>query len=313
MELSFIFSFRNEQESIPELVRRVGGVCQELNIGSYELIFINDFSTDNSEIVLTELQKSHPITIINMTRNFGTAPCVLAGLDHSSGDAVVYMDSDLQDPPEVVAQMMAEFRSGADVVHAKRRTRLGESRVKLFITKIAYKVINLLSDIPIPENTGDFKLLSRAVVDDIKKMSEDDPFMRGLSVWVGYDQRIIGYDRDPRNYGTTKFPIFSRNPIREFIRGITSFSAGPLYFALVLGLIISLGAILLIAYAFLTKFLGVSVPGVSGIIIVIAIFNGAILVSNGIIGIYVAKIFFQVKQRPRYLIRNIKKPFPDKA
>ena len=313
MELSFIFSFRNEEESIPELVRRVGVVCQELRIESYELIFVNDFSTDNSEIVLTELQKSHPITIINMTRNFGTAPCVLAGLDHSAGDAVVYMDSDLQDPPEVVAQMIAEFRSGADVVHAKRRPRSGESRVKLAVTKIAYKIINLLSDIPIPENTGDFKLLSRAVVDDIMKMSEDDPFMRGLSVWVGYDQRIIGYDRHPRNYGTTKFPIFSRNPVREFIRGITSFSAGPLYFALVLGLIISLGAILLIAYAVLTKFLGVAVPGVSGIIIVIAIFNGAILVSNGIIGIYVAKIFFQVKQRPRYLIRNIKKPFSDKA
>ena len=187
------------------------------------MIFVNDQSTDDSVAVLSKLQTNFPITLINMTRNFGTAPCVLAGMEEATGDAVVYMDSDLQDPPELVVDMFRLFLDGADVVHTKRRSRQGEGFLKLCITGIAYKIINFVSEIEIPINSGDFKLLSRATVQDVLMLTEDDPFMRGLSVWVGRKQEFVHYDRNPRNAGDTKFPLLSKNPVSEFVRGVTSF------------------------------------------------------------------------------------------
>jgi polyisoprenyl-phosphate glycosyltransferase len=307
MKLSFVFSFRNEEENIKNLVERVHAVCSSMNLDSFEMIFVNDQSDDGSEVLLERLQKKFPVTIINMTRNFGTAPCVLAGLAEADGDAVVYMDSDLQDPPELVPEMFNLFLQGADVVHTKRKSRPGESTTKLLITKLAYKIINMVSEIEIPTNSGDFKLLSRAVVDDILQMTEDDPFMRGLSVWVGRDQRFVYYDRDPREAGTTKFPLFSKNPAHEFIRGVTSFSVWPLYFSLFIGLLVTIAALGFISYALITKITGLGTPGSAGIIIIVCILNGTILISNGIMGVYVAKIFYQVKRRPLYLIKDLKR------
>ena len=305
MQLSFVFSFKNEEENIPELVLRVSKVCKKIKIKHFELIFVNDRSTDRSEAVLKELQKQYPIRILNMTRTFGTAPCVLAGLRHSNGEAIVYMDSDLQDPPELVEKMFECYLQGAEVVHTQRQRRLGESKFKLTLTSLAYKMINWFSDIVVPHNVGDFKLVSAAAAKDILKLNEDDPFMRGLSLWVGRRQQTISYDREPRHRGVTKFPVLSKNPIREFVRGFTSFSAAPLYFSLTLGVFTLFVALLFIIYAILTKLLGAAVPGASGVIIVVALLNGVLLVSNGILGIYIAKIFFQVKQRPQYLIESI--------
>ena len=265
MKLSFVFSFRNEAENIPELVSRVDAVCSQLRLKSYEMIFVNDQSTDDSVAVLSKLQKNFPITLINMTRNFGTAPCVLAGMKEATGDAVVYMDSDLQDPPELVEYMFRLFLDGADVVHTKRLSRQGEGFLKLCITGIAYKIINFVSEIEIPVNSGDFKLLSRAAVQDVLMLTEDDPFMRGLSVWVGRKQEFVHYDRNPRNAGNTKFPLLSKNPVSEFVRGVTSFSVWPLYFSFFLGFFVFLAAFGFVGYALFTKISGLSTPGSAGI------------------------------------------------
>jgi len=305
MKISFVFSFRNEEENIKELVKRVKKQVLNIKGLEYELIFVNDASTDKSEELLLTLQKTHPIILINMSRVFGTAPCVLAGFKEAQGDIIVYMDSDLQDPPELISEMYDKLIKGSDVVHAKRLKRGGESPFKIWLTKIAYKIINFFSDIDIPENTGDFKMLSRRVVDNILKLEEYDPFMRGLSIWVGFKQEFVYYNRDKRFAGKSQFPLFSKNPTREFIRGLTSFSAGPLFISFMFGLIVCIISILLIIYALITKLFGIAVPGVSGLLIAISFFSGSILISNGVLGIYISKIFFQVKGRPKYIIKDI--------
>ena len=304
-KMSFIFSFRNEAENIPELVKRIQNEVKKIGKFSYEMIFVNDDSLDDSEQILMKLKENYPIVIINMSRGFGTAPCVLAGFKEATGDIIVYMDSDLQDPPEIVSEMYSKFKNGAEIVHASRLRRDGENFLKIWITKQAYKIINYFSDIDIPENTGDFKMLSKRVVQNILKLEEYDPFMRGLSLWIGFKQDFVYYNRDKRFAGETGFPLFSKNPRREFIRGLTSFSAGPLYFSLAFGFVICFFSVLLILYAITSKILGFSAPGVSGLLVTIAFFSGAILISNGILGIYISKIFFEVKGRPRYIIKSI--------
>jgi dolichol-phosphate mannosyltransferase len=306
--LSFVFSFRNEAENIPELVRRVSAVAASLSDVDHEMVFVNDDSTDKSVEILTGLQSSHPITIITMSRRFGVTPCVFAGLAHARGDAVVYMDSDLQDPPELVPEMFRRFLGGADVVHATRTQREGETAIKMYATRRAYRLINYFSDIHLPENTGDFKLLSAKVVREILQLKEYDPYMRGLSVWVGYRQEFVLYQREKRFKGETKFPLLSRGPVMEFIRGLTAYSAAPLYFSFFFGLAVSLFAMVLIVYAVLTKVLGIAAPGASGVLIALALFAGVILITNGLIGLYLARIYYEVKRRPRYIISSITTP-----
>ena len=310
MLLSLVFSFRNEEENIPDLVRRVDAAVTGIEGIKYEMVFVNDDSTDRSLELLSNLQKRYPIKIINMSRRFGVTPCVLAGFSHARGDAVVYMDTDLQDPPELIPEMVALFLDGADVVHMTRTHRDGESAAKMWLTKQAYRVINFFSDVRLPENTGDFKLLSRRVVQEILKISEYDPYMRGLSVWVGYRQEFIHYRRELRLGGKTHFPLFGKGPIREFVRGLTAFSAGPLYLSFFFGLFTTLFCCGLILYAVVTKLLGIAVPGISGVLIAVALFSGIIMISNGLIGLYVARIYNEVRGRPRYIIRNVI-PFED--
>ena len=305
MLLSFVFSFRNEENNIPELVKRVDAVTQSIENLEYEMVFVNDDSTDRSLEILKSLQKQHPITIINMSRRFGVTPCVLAGLAHIKGDAAIYMDTDLQDPPEIIPQMVEKYKNGAEVVHTTRTQRDGEGAIKMWATKSAYKLINQFSDIYLPENTGDFKLLSAKVVREILDLREYDPYMRGLSIWVGYKQEFVPYRRSPRWAGKTKFPLFSKGPMGEFIRGLTAYSAAPLYISLMLGLATTSLGICLIFYALITKALGISAPGASSVLIAIAVFSGIILTTNGVIGIYIAKIYYEVKERPRYIISDV--------
>lgn len=305
MLLSFVFSFRNEEKNIPELVREVTQTVNGIADLNYEMIFVNDNSTDQSFEVLSQLQQRYPIKIINMSRRFGVTPCVLAGFAHAKGDAVVYMDTDLQDPPDLIPQMIQLFREGAEVVHTTRTHRDGENKLKMWITKMAYRTINYFSDIHLPENTGDYKLLSRKVVQEILNLSEYDPYLRGLSVWVGYKQEFVYYRRRPRFSGKTKFPLFSKGPAREFIRGLTSFSTTPLYFSLYVGGLTIFVSILLIMYALITKILGIAALGTSSMLIAEALFSGVILMTNGFIGLYIARIYNEVKKRPQYLIKNI--------
>jgi glycosyltransferase involved in cell wall biosynthesis len=305
--ISIIFSFKNEEKNLEELVNRLENSLSLIDNWKYELIFINDCSDDESEKILLKLQKSNPITIINMTRTFGVGPCVLAGFREAKGDAIVYMDTDLQDPPEVIPKLIKKYETGAEIVHTVRTKRHGESPFKMLVTKIAYKIINYLSEIPLPTEAGDFKLISRTALKKILLQNEFRPYIRGLSVWVGYKQGFVNYERDPRAEGESKFPLFSKGPITEFISGITSYSLKPLYLGVVLGFFSLIFSILLILFALYSKFTGIAVPGSTGVIITISFFSGVLLFTMGIIGIYLARIFEQTKGRDQYVIQDIKK------
>ena len=305
--ISFVFSFKNEEQNLEELVKRIDESIKKLFDYKYEMIFVNDSSTDNSEKILEKLQKTFPITLINMSRTFGVGPCVLAGFKHAQGDCIIYMDSDLQDPPEIVDQLINEYENGADVVHTIRTDRLGESKFKLFITKAAYKIINYLSDIKLPIEAGDFKLISKQALTKILKQKEFRPYIRGLSVWVGFKQAYVKYVREPRFSGDTKFPLLSAGPVTQFISGITAYSLKPLYFGILLGITSIIFSIILIFYALYMKFTNIAVPGTAGIIITISFFAGIILLTLGILGIYIARIFEEVRGRDSYIIKDIKK------
>ena len=209
-KISFVFSFKNEENNLEELIKRVDTSVKKLKNYNYELIFVNDASDDNSEKILENLQKTYPITIINMSRTFGVGPCVMAGFRHTDGDCIVYMDSDLQDPPEILEKLISEYESGADVVHTVRTERLGETKIKLILTKIAYKIINFLSDINLPSEAGDFKLISKKALTKILEQKESRPYIRGLSVWVGFKQAYVEYVRKPVSYTHLTLPTILR-------------------------------------------------------------------------------------------------------
>jgi len=308
--LSVVFSFRNEESNLIELVKRTSAAIKKLSNWTFELIFVNDDSNDSSETILTDLQKSYPIKIVNMSRRFGVGPCVLAGLNIAKGDAVVYMDSDLQDPPEIIPKLVQKFENGVDVVHTRRTKRLEESFVKIFLTKMAYRVINISSNIPLPVDAGDFKLLSRRAVSYVNNLNEHNPYIRGLTVWVGFKQDFVDYERQGRFSGESKFPSllsarYWYGASAEFVRGITGYSTGPLLLGIFIGLFAILFSFILIIYALYAKFSGAAIPGSSGIIIVVAFFSGMILTTIGITGLYIARIYEQTQGRPRYIIKNV--------
>jgi len=305
--ISYVFSFKNEEKNLEELIQRVDNSVKKLNNYDYELIFVNDASNDNSEKILLDLQKKYPIIIINMSRTFGVGPCVLAGFKQAKGDCIIYMDSDLQDPPELLDKLIKEYEKGAEVVHTVRTKRLGESKLKLLITKIAYKIINFLSDINLPTEAGDYKLISKKALTNILEQREFRPYIRGLSVWVGFKQSHVEYVRDARSEGLTKFPLLSSGPITQFISGVTAYSLKPLYFGIILGIVSIFFSIILIIYALYMKFTNIAVPGTAGIIITISFFSGIILLTLGITGIYIARIFEEVRGRGSYVIESIKK------
>ena len=304
--VSIVFSCRNEEKNIKELINRVDIAFKKVENYKYELIFVNDDSNDSSEQILESLQESYKIKIINMSRNFGVAPCVLAGFKHASGDCVVYLDSDLQDPPEIIPKLLIEFEKGHDIVHTVREKRLGEGNAKLFFTKLAYKTINGLSEIDLPIEAGDFKLISKRALQKILSQKEFRPYIRGLSVWVGYKQSFVYYTREARAHGKSKFSLFSQGPINEFINGVTSYSLKPLYVGIFLGFISLLFSAGLIIYALYAKYNGLAIPGTTGILIAISFFSGILLFTLGITGIYIARIFEQTRGREKYIIKEIK-------
>jgi dolichol-phosphate mannosyltransferase len=304
MLLSVVLSFRNEEGVLPELIRRVRQALAPLNI-DYEMIFVNDASTDSSlELLIRFHDEDNRIKIVNMSRRFGVTPCVMAGLRHAKGDAVVYMDADLQDPPELIPTLLEKWKQGADVVHTTRTRRHGENPLKTWLTGMAYKTINAVSDIDIPIDTGDFKLLSRRAVNEIIRFNEYDPFMRGLVRWVGFRQEQVFYERQVRFAGQTHFSLWkSLGPAREFIRGLTSFSELPLYFSLVIGFIVSAGAFVYLLGIIITRvFLGMHRPGWPAIMVTMLFLGGTILFAIGILGIYIGRIHRDIKNRPPYII-----------
>jgi len=306
MLLSVVFSFRDEEEVLPELIKRLHNTLNPLDL-TYELIFVNDASTDASlQLLLKHRDEDKRIKIINMSRRFGVAPCTMAGLQCAKGDAVVYMDTDLQDPPELIPKLLEEFKKGVDVVNTTRIKRSGENAFKMWLTKKAYNLINSISDIDIPKNTGDFKLLSRRAVNEIVRLNEYDPFMRGLVRWVGFNQTQVLYKREARFAGKAKFPLLkSLGPAKEFIRGLTSFSELPLYIALILGFLISLGAFVYLIGIIITRvFMGMHKPGWPAIMVTMLFLGGTILFSIGVLGIYIGRIHHDIKNRPLYIIES---------
>lgn len=309
--LSVILSFYNEQDVLIELIGRLRAVLSkeraEGHISSYELIFVNDASTDHSEEVLREEAKGREdIKILTMSRNFGVSPCVLAGMEYSSGDIVVYMDSDLQDPPELIPEMIRAWREDKDVevVNTVRLSRKGEPLSKLLVTKIGYMVLKYVTNINFRIEAGDFKLLSRRVVNHVVKLKEKLPFMRGLVYWVGFKQASVYYNRDARFSGNPKFPLTDPRIIHNFLfSALISFSDVPLKFALLIGLFTTSFAFAFMIYVIVQKFvLSYTTPGWTALMAVITFLGGIQLITVGIIGLYINSIYLETKRRPNYIV-----------
>jgi len=306
--LSIVLTFYNEQDVLEEMVTRLRKVCGgELKevLGRYEMIFVNDRSTDRSQDILLRLAEGHSdIRIINMSRRFGVYPCMMAGFRAASGDAVVYLDSDLQDPPEVIAEMVKVWQSEkAEVVHTKRRSRAGESRIKLWITMTGYHLLRLICDIHIEPNIGDFKLMSRRVVNELLGLREKNPFVRGLVTWIGFKQVTILYDRDARFAGETLRPVYSWAVIKHFLDyAFISFSDIPLKAALFIGFFISFGTFCFLLVVVLMKVFGLTVPGWAAIMATMLLLGGIQLFTIGVLGLYVNSIFLETKNRPDYIV-----------
>jgi len=306
--VSVVFSFRNEEDVIPELVRRVQEALRSIPV-QYELIFVNDVSTDRSFELLKELKASTEpgIKIMNMSRRCGVPECALAGMEYAKGDAIVLMDADLQDPPELIPEMVKKWQDGADVVYTVRESRAGESALKMWLTAQAYKVIRLISEIDLPENAGDFKLISRRALDELLKMKgEKEPYLRGMVTWTGFKQEPVVYKREARAGGQGHFPVFgSRGPVRTLLAGLTSFSTLPLNILLLIGasasaLIFVLFVIMILASLFDRTVLTSWAP-----FMLMAIFSALQLLGLGILGIYVARVYKQVQGRPNYSIESL--------
>ena len=305
MLISIVLSFRNEQETIPELIERLHNSLRPLNI-EYEFIFVNDASTDNSLGILLEMQKNDRcIKIINMSRRFGVSQCVLAGMKYSKGDAVVYMDADLQDPPELIPEMIKKWKEGADVVYTTRITRSGENPIKMWITKMAYRFLRLFSEVDLPLDSGDFKLLCKRVVNELLRLNEKDPFLRGLVTWVGFKQVQVLYHREKRFAGKTHYPLYGIGPIKAFISGLTSFSLVPLTISLLVGFIVSIGSFVYLVIIIIMKFLNLILPGLSAIMAIILLLGGIQLFTIGILGLYIGRIYNESKNRPNYVIESM--------
>ena len=304
VELSIVVPVFNEALNLNYLCERLVQVLSELKT-TYEIILINDGSYDDTLKVALECKSIYPqIVIIDLARNFGKEIALTAGLDYSRGKAVIPIDADLQDPPELIEKLLAKWHEGYDVVCATRKKRSGESWLKRFTANGFYKTISKLSTIPIPENTGDFRLLDRKVVEAIKQLPERTRFMKGLFSWVGYRKTTIYFERKPRFAGKTKWNYWK---LWNFaLDGITAFSTLPLKVWSYLGILI---ALLSIAYAsFLTIrtiIFGIDVPGYASLMVSILFLGSVQLIAIGVLGEYIGRIYEEAKQRPLYLVREI--------
>ena len=303
VRISVVVPLYNEEENIDALFRRLLAVLEALNT-SYDVICVNDGSRDNTLKNLVEYHQRYPqIKVVNLSRNFGKDTAMSAGIDYSQGMAVIPIDADLQDPPELIAEMIEKWHEGYDVVYASRRVRIGESWFKRFSAEGFYQVINKLSRVSIPPNTGDFRLIDRRVVESIKKMPERQRFMKGIFAWVGYKQTSILFDREPRYQGQTKWNYWK---LWDFaIDGITSFSFLPLKVWTYVGLIIALVSLVYASFLILrTIIFGIDVPGYASLMVAVLFLGGIQLLTLGIIGEYIGRVYEEVKGRPLYLVRD---------
>jgi dolichol-phosphate mannosyltransferase len=269
----------------------------------HEVIFVNDGSTDGSLAVLLDIARRDPaVRVIELSRNFGHQVAITAGIDHAAGDAVIVLDADLQDPPEVIGEMVGLWREGNQVVYGVRRARRGESAFKRLTAGAFYRILARLSDVRVPLDSGDFRLMDRAVIDVLKELREESRYIRGLVSWVGFRQCPLPYDRDPRFAGKTKFGL-SRMFIFAF-DGISSFSDKPLRIASHLGMLVTVGALLGMVWVIAGKLIDptTSIAGWASVMVAVLFLGGVQLLSIGLLGEYVGRIFRQAKARPLYVV-----------
>jgi polyisoprenyl-phosphate glycosyltransferase len=309
--LSVVVPLYNEAGNVAPLLERVGNVVERLRADfDYEVVLVNDGSTDGTAAAIRgEMGRRPHIVLVNLSRNFGHQLAATAGIEIATGDAVVLMDGDLQDPPELIPAFLLKWREGYDVVYAVRRTRPGESRFKLLTARLFYRIIKRLTKIAIPLDAGDFRLMSRRVVDALRRSPERNRFLRGLVSWVGFNQTAIEYDRDVRHTGRTKYPLAKM--IRFAMDGITSFSDIPLRFASYLGFTVSAAAfvyaLIVIAFKLFSLKPPAYTPGWASTIVAVLFLGGVQLMSLGILGEYLGRVYDEVKGRPLYLISDIER------
>ncbi|MEN8131623.1 MAG: glycosyltransferase family 2 protein [Pseudomonadota bacterium] len=303
MLLSVIVPVFNEEDVLEEFYRRTSKVLDTMAFEA-EILFVNDGGTDSSLDLLSQLRdQDSRVGIVDLSRNFGKEAAMTAGLDHSSGDIVVVIDADLQDPPELIPEMIKHWQDGYDVVYAKRSSRQGESFLKKYTARGFYRVMQRVSRVPIPQDTGDFRLMSRRAVDSLARLRETHRFMKGLFAWIGYPQKAILYQRDPRYAGETKWNYWK---LWNFaIEGITSFTEIPLKLATYLGLFTALAAFVYGTWViFKTIMYGDPVAGYPSLMVVVLFLGGVQLVTIGIIGEYLGRTFSESKQRPLYFVNS---------
>jgi dolichol-phosphate mannosyltransferase len=304
--ISIVSPVYNEESNIAIFVKRILETMQRLNSYDYELILIDDGSHDNSLKLARSLAvENNKIKVISFSRNFGHQLSILAGMNHSSGDAVIVMDSDLQDPPEFIPTLVSNWEKGYDVVYAKRNKRKGENVFKLVTAFLFYRFFDKLTTIKMPMETGDFRLIDRKVLIVFNTLSEKNPFIRGLITWVGFKQIGIEYERDERYSGKTKFSVVKM--FNFALDGIVSFSSYPLKIAINIGFMVIILSLFMLLY-FICKKLFTPLyfaPGWLSTLIVISFFSGVQLFTIGIIGEYISRIYEEVKNRPRYIINEM--------
>ncbi len=302
-KISVVIPMYFEEEVAMECYNRTENVLKKLEQFDYEIIFVNDGSKDKTLEILEEIAKNDlKVKVISLSRNFGHQAAVTAGLKFTTGDAVVIMDADMQDPPEVIEEMVSLWEKGNDVIYAKRKTRKGETAFKLFTAKMFYKVLNGLSDVEIPKDTGDFRLADRKVVDVINSLPEHNKFLRGLFSWVGFKQTPLEYERKERYAGKTKYPF--KKMLKLASDGITSFSTKPLKILGILGVISVFISIVILVYAIISYIFNLNqlTAGWTSLMVTITFLGGMQLLSIWLIAEYIGKIYDESKGRPEYII-----------
>lgn len=305
--VSVVVPVRDEEAVLAEFHRRLVAAIEDTP-GGFEVIYVDDGSTDGTPLILRQLRALDPrIGTVRLSRNFGKELAMSAGLREAHGAATVIIDADLQDPPELIPAMLDEWRRGADVVNMRRRHRAGESWLKRATASGFYRVMNHLSDVPIPIDTGDFRLLSRRARDALNSLPERSRVMKGLFAWIGFRQRSIDYDREARVAGSSKWRYWKLWNLA--LEGITGFSIAPLKVATYVGFLTALSAFVYAAFVLVkTLFLGDAVPGFPTLIVVISFLGGLQLMAIGVLGEYVGRLFIEAKNRPLYLIEELHPP-----
>ena len=288
----------NEAATVDTFYRRV---CEALGDIPWELVAVDDGSTDETVLLLRGIAEDDPrVRIVCLARNFGHQAALTAGLDHASGDVVVTMDADLQDPPELIHTLLDRWRDGVDVVHAVRDTRAGEPWWRLALIRSFYRLFGRFAEVESIGNSGDFRLIDERAVEVLARMPERNRFLRGMSVWIGFEQVTVRYDRDPRYAGETKYPLTKL--VQLALDGIVSFSVVPLRIAAIVGLLVSAVALLAIPVVIGFRIAGEYVPGIASVTILILLLGGFQLLTLGIIGEYLGRSYEEAKRRPIYVV-----------